>query len=177
MNSVGHCHHYLYLNTQARADLTWWASLLPVFNCKSLFPDEFPMASAPAFNDASIAGGGFCWMNDWLYVNWSLDFPDMYPLHINYKETFVITIPLPHLPGHPLCPYTALLHAFQLVPAPLSGPAFVVPAPSSQGLIPFTHGKFDSILRLVATKAGLDPSRISGNSLRAGGATLTSLSG
>ena len=48
MNSVGHRHHHLYLNTQVREDLNWWASLLPVFNCKSLFPDEFPMASATA---------------------------------------------------------------------------------------------------------------------------------
>ena len=55
---------------------------------------------------------------------------------------------------------------------PLSGPAFVLPAPSSKGLIPFTHGKFDSLLKLVASRAGLDPSRISGHSLRAGGATL-----
>ena len=89
----------------------------------------------------------------------------------------VLTIPLPHIPGHPLCPYTALQHAFKLVPAPLSGPAFVLPAPSSKGLIPFTHGKFDSLLKLVASRAGLDPSHISGHSLRAGGGGHPSLSG
>ena len=81
----------------------------------------------------------------------------------------VLTIPLPHIPGHPLCAYTALQHAFKLVPAPLSGPVFVLPAPSSKGLIPFTYGKFDSLLELVASRAGLDPSRISGYSLRGGG--------
>lgn len=90
MNSVKRRHHHVYLNTQARADLQWWASLLPVFNCKSLFLEEFPRTSAPAYTDASTAGGGCCWQNDWLYVNWTLDFPDIYSLHINYKETFMI---------------------------------------------------------------------------------------
>ena len=58
MNSAKHRHHHVYLNTQARADLHWWASLLPVFNCRSLFPDELPMTSALAYTDASPAGGG-----------------------------------------------------------------------------------------------------------------------
>jgi len=30
----------------------------------------------------------------------------------------VLTIPLPHIPGHPLCPYTALLHASSLFRPP-----------------------------------------------------------
>ena len=59
-----------------------------------------------------------------------------------------------------------------LVPVPLSGPAFVLPALSRRGLIPFTYGKFDSLLKSVASTAGLDPSRISGHSLTAGGTTL-----
>ena len=84
----------------------------------------------------------------------------------------LLTVPLPLIPGHPLCPYSALQHAFKLVPAPLSGPAFVLPAHSSRGLIPFTYGKFKGLLKSVASTAGLDPSRISGHSLRAEGATL-----
>ena len=90
MSSAKHRHHHVYLNTQARADLHWWASLLPVFNCRSLFPDELPLTSALAYTDASPAGGGCCWHNDWLYVNWALDFPNICPLHINYKETFMV---------------------------------------------------------------------------------------
>ena len=90
MNSAKHCHHHVYLNTQATADLHWWASLLPVFNCRSLFPDELPMTSALVYTDASPAGGGCCWRNDWLYINWAVDFPNICPLHINYKETFMV---------------------------------------------------------------------------------------
>ena len=84
----------------------------------------------------------------------------------------LLTVLLPLIPDHPLCPFSALQHAFKLVSAPLSGPSFVLPAPSSRGLIPFTYGKFDSLLKSVASAAGLDPSRISGHSLRAGDATL-----
>ena len=58
------------------------------------------------------------------------------------------------------------------MPATLSGPAFVLPAPSRRGLIPFTYAKFDRLLKSVASTAGLDPSGISGHSLRSGGATL-----
>ena len=84
----------------------------------------------------------------------------------------LLTVPLPLIPGHPLCPYSALQHAFKLLPATLSGPAFLLPAPSSRGLIPFTCAKFDSLLKSVAPTAGLDPSHISGHRLRSGGATL-----
>ncbi|CAH3025723.1 unnamed protein product, partial [Porites evermanni] len=65
----------------------------------------------------------------------------------------LLTAPLPLIPGHPLCPYSALQHAFKLVPATLSGPAFVLPAPSGRGLIPFTYAKFDSLLKSVASTA------------------------
>ena len=83
----------------------------------------------------------------------------------------ILTIPLPHIAQHPLCPYTALKHAFRLVPAPLSGPAFIIPA-STGGLTPLTYGKFDSLLKLLAAKTNMDPSQVSGHSFRSGGATL-----
>ena len=39
--------------------------------------------------------------------------------------------------------------------------------------MPLTYAKFDNLLKTVASTAGLDPTRISGHSLRAGGgATL-----
>ena len=82
----------------------------------------------------------------------------------------ILTIPLPRIAQHPLCPYTALKHAFHLVPAPLSGPAFVVP--TSRGLIPLTYRQFDSMLKLLAAAINLDPSQVSGHSFRSGGATL-----
>ena len=91
MNSAKHPHHHVYLNTQARADLQWWAFFLPVFNCRYLFPDELPLTSALAYTDASPAGGGCCWHNDWLNVNWALDFskylPSAYQLQRNLHDS------------------------------------------------------------------------------------------
>ena len=82
----------------------------------------------------------------------------------------ILTIPLPGIAQHPLCPYTALKHAFNLVPAPLSVPAFVVPA--SRDPIPLTYGKFDSMLKSLAAAINLDPSQVRGLSFRSGGATF-----
>ena len=84
----------------------------------------------------------------------------------------ILTIPIPHIGQHPLCPYTALKHAFRLIPAPVSGPAFVIPASTEEGLIPLTYGKFNSLLKLLTAKMNLDPSQFSGHSFRSGGATL-----
>ena len=84
----------------------------------------------------------------------------------------LLTIPLPRILQHSLCPYTALHHAFQLIPAPLDGPAFVKPIPTAKGLSPLTFRKFDSLLKTLAIKENLNPTQISRHSFRAGRATL-----
>ena len=81
----------------------------------------------------------------------------------------ILTVPLPRIAQHPLCPYTALRHTFRLVPAPLSGPAFIIPASTEGGLTALTYGKFDSLLKLLAAKTNIDPSQVSGHSFRSGG--------
>ena len=91
-NSVKRPHHRIYLNLSARADLLWWTSLLPAHNCKTLFPSAIPQLPTPVLTDASTSGGGCVWDTDWMYVNWALDHPALYPLHINYKETFAIVL-------------------------------------------------------------------------------------
>ena len=59
-----------------------------------------------------------------------------------------------------------------MVPAPLSDPAFIIPASTEGGLTPLTYGQFDSLLKLLAAKTIIDPSQVSGHSLRSGVATL-----
>ena len=83
-----------------------------------------------------------------------------------------MTVPLLRIAQHPLCPYTALRHAFCLVPAPLSGPAFIILTSTEGGLTTLTYGKFDSLLKLLAAKTNIDPSQVIGHSFRLGGATL-----
>ena len=41
-------------------------------------------------------GGGGLWDTDWMYVNWALNNPALYPLYINYKETFTIVLAAGH---------------------------------------------------------------------------------
>ena len=89
---------------------------------------------------------------------------------IQFGQRF-LTVPLPRIAHRPLCPYTALRHAFLLVPAPLLGPASI-PASTEEGLTALTYGKFDSLLKLLAAKTNIDPSQVSGHSFRSGGATL-----
>ena len=91
-NSIKHPHHHVYLNLDAGADLLWLTSLLPAHNCKTLFPSSIPELPTPVLTDASTSGGGCVWDTDWMYVNWALDHPALYPLKINYKETFTIVL-------------------------------------------------------------------------------------
>ena len=83
----------------------------------------------------------------------------------------ILTVPLPRIAQHPLCPYTALRNTFRLVPASLWGPASI-PASTEEGLTALTYGKFDSLLKLLAAKTNIDPSQVSRHSFRSGGATL-----
>ena len=89
-NSIKRPHHPIYLNLSARADLLLWTSFLPAHSCKTLFPSAIPQLSTPLLTDSSTSGGGCTWNTDWMYVNWALDHPALYPLHIIYQETFTI---------------------------------------------------------------------------------------
>ena len=77
--------------------------------------------------------------------------------------------PLPFLAGHPLCPVTAIIHAFKLTPlANPSGPAFLWSDNANQ-LIPCTYIAFQSKLRLHLASCNVDPSRYTSHSFRRGG--------
>ena len=57
------------------------------------------------------------------------------------------------MPGHPLCPVTALLNYMKLSRnAPLEGPAFVVPRGKS--FVPYTPTTFVAVLRGLLTRMG-----------------------
>ena len=57
------------------------------------------------------------------FANWAIVI-NRWSKTIQFSQR-ILTIPLLCIDQHPLCPYTALKHAFNLVPAPLLGPAFV----------------------------------------------------
>lgn len=80
-----------------------------------------------------------------------------------------LCIPLCRLPGHPLCPTTALFLALNNThTAAQAGPAIVVPKDGS--FIPLTTARFLTLIR--QRLAGVcDPSTIAGHSFRRGGAS------
>ena len=70
----------------------WWIYLLPAHNCKTLFTSAIPELPTAVLTDASLSGGRCLWARDWMYANWALDYPSLYSLHINYKETFTTVL-------------------------------------------------------------------------------------
>lgn len=96
-------------------------------------------------------------------------------IHIRWSKTIqfserLLNVPLPILPGHPLCPVKAVLHAFTLTRgAPPRGPAFVVR--KGPGWTSFPPGRFISTLRALLENLGLEPKRYSGHSFRRGAAS------
>ena len=139
-----------------------------VLFCTAFFPflwkSNLTVASATSF-DASChltcqeikftASGAF------LRIQWTKT--------LQHKEGLLI-IPLPSIPGSMLCPATALLHFFSLVPASPSAPSFCLPATS--GHRPITFATFSTCLKCLISIISLVPAHYSLHSFRRGGATF-----
>lgn len=96
-------------------------------------------------------------------------------LNITWSKTIQcrersLIIPFSPIPHSPLCPVAAYKRMVQLIPAPLSSPAFLVPLASS--LTTLTYTSFTSHLHYLLAKVGLKPSNFSGHSFRRGGCTF-----
>ncbi len=88
----------------------------------------------------------------------------------NQFEECPLHIPFLPIPGSPFCPVAALDRMFQLIPAPPSSPAFVVPHCGS--LLTLTHSSYTSYLQTFLRLAGINPSQYSGHSFRRGGCSF-----
>ncbi len=105
---------------------------------------------------------------DFTVHSWGLALSIRWSKTIQFSER-CFSIPLPLLPGHPLCPVQAVLAAFRLTPAAdISGPAFMLPGPP---LSPMLYAKFLSILRSTLSAINLPAKDFTGHSLRRGGAS------
>lgn len=82
-----------------------------------------------------------------------------------------LCVSLPMLPGHPLCPSTAIIKVFACLPhIPPSTPAFLYPGPSGLSKM-WCYTSFISKLRGILHSLGLNPSLYAGHSFRRGGAS------
>jgi hypothetical protein len=78
-------HHKVKLSATFHDDLKWWSSFLDVFNGKYLALSYAP--THDVFMDACSGGAGIASGDDWYYVNWQVDMPEVADWHINCKET------------------------------------------------------------------------------------------
>ena len=67
--SIKKLHHRISLNSEARADISWWVDFMPVWNGVSLFQED-PVSSIELdlFTDASKVGGEF--NQKWFSLSW-----------------------------------------------------------------------------------------------------------
>ena len=79
-------------------------------------------------------------------------------------------IPVPHIPGSPFCPCTALLLVYKLVTASDEAPLLCYPSPS--GPRPLSYQMFISRLKAILIGLGVDHTKYAGHSFRRGGASL-----
>ncbi|VDI82590.1 Hypothetical predicted protein [Mytilus galloprovincialis] len=78
------------LNSEFKADISWWLNFMSVFNGTVKFIDFKPITSLQT--DASSLGGGGYYNGDYFYVNWAIDFPAFRKEHINIKETLAVVL-------------------------------------------------------------------------------------
>ena len=83
-----------------------------------------------------------------------------------------LCVPLPSIPGSPLCPVAALQHHLRLNAVRPSDPLFSVLSSADHITRPLTFRHFSSFLARVVAALGLDPRAYSPHSFRRGGATF-----
>jgi len=141
-------------------DIIFWAlALLGFFSL--LRKSHFLPTSRSSFDPEKMVT-----RRDFTVRPWGLELNIKASKTIQFKER-TFQVPLLALPGHPLCPVTAILRAFALTPsADPSGPAFLLPT-----LLPMVYNHFVKKLRLIMQQLGFPPEGFAGHSFRRGGAS------
>lgn len=154
---------YGLINLSLPEDLAFWASSLVMF-FGLLRKSNVLAPSLSGFDESKHLRR--C---DFLPRPWGVEVTIRWSKTIQYRERS-LSVPLPILPNHPLCPTIAILRYFKITAgAPPDGPAFTVP--SGDAFRPLTYPKFVKILRSLLVKLGCSPSQYAGHSFRRGGAS------
>ena len=84
MQPWGNNRHKLRVPASMQEDLLWWNKFLPIFNGVRVInhDDHFYTAAV----DACTVEGGLSFGNDWTYVKWAKDDPNLRVSCINVKE-------------------------------------------------------------------------------------------
>lgn len=90
ISSLRHKSDRIRLSGPLLRDIRWWYNLMHVFNGCSLLLNKQPIIGFQT--DACLEGAGMVHNDDFAYCNWSLDWPEVNHLSINYKETLSIVL-------------------------------------------------------------------------------------
>ena len=92
MCTVNRPSHHVRLNKGVKEDLQWLLNACDMFNGTVVIVKK-PLSPEPSFSsDACTTGGAAFYNGDWLYANWSIDYPEVQNAHINIKELFTVLL-------------------------------------------------------------------------------------
>ena len=153
----------VHLNFNSHADIIFWSICIVAFfgllrksNLLPPSPRCFNSHKHFVRDDLTLTSDGFL-----LQMRWSKT--------IQFRQR-TVSLPLPFLPGHPLCPATAVTRLLALHPhLPKSAPLFSYV--TVNGLIVCSQAPFLQRMNRLLALLNLDPKLFSGHSFRRGGAT------
>ena len=88
MRPLKHASHKVKLSLEFKLDIQWWLQYMPLFNNTSFCPQQRPF-NIITTDSSSQAGGATLNSTDWFYLDWIIDHPAVFPLHINAKEALM----------------------------------------------------------------------------------------
>ena len=152
------------LDLSTSQDACFWAAALMAFFC--FFRKSNLLPKSERAYDPNI----HLRVEDVQFFKWGAMIQVRWSKTIQYRQR-IIQVPMPLLVSHPLCPVSALLHSWAINGNRLgTNPLFMF---SQQGrLKTLTHSMFVNKLKILLSRAGMDPSLYSGHSFRRGGASF-----
>ncbi len=162
---------YRVLNPAYSVDASFWAICLVAFY--GMFRKSHLLVKGLNRFDAARQ----FLKSDFRFLPWGIIVLVRWSKTIQFRERCV-SIPLPRLPGSPLCPVSAILHAFSFTcAAPPYSQAFCWVHPQTVRFQAFTYPFFMSKLKGVLGRIGVDSSSYGSHSFRRGGASFAFESG
>ena len=78
------------LECGSHEDLNWWVQFLAVFNGRQLLLDSTLVVDVQT--DACFEAAGAYFYDDWVYLNFGMESPELSDLHINHKEALAVVV-------------------------------------------------------------------------------------
>ena len=98
--TVSSLDHFIYLNLEARADISWWAHFLPDWHgVEIIHPTPITAVELRLFTDASNLGLGCMFGPRWVSAAWPEHWTPSEHCHINVRELFAVWAAV-HTWGH-----------------------------------------------------------------------------